>query len=351
MASRTVQVHLSRLCNLSCAHCYSRSGPAERESLSLTAVARFLADARDEGYGVAAFSGGEPFLHPRFREILEETRALGMSAIAVTNGTVLARKSAAEALALLDLVAVSVDGPAPVHDRLRGSRTAFARMLDGLDQVRRSAIPFGIAHTVTRDSLPHLPWMAAFAREAGARLLQLHPLGLVGAAADNALGALDGEVLARAYLAALALRAEHGEALAIHVDLFNLEQVRARPALVVPPERAGDGMRLADAINPLVLLSDGRIAPICHDLAARFPVGDLARESLAAAAPRFLGEGLPRLHDFCRALAERILAEEDPWPYLNWYELLAREAAGDGGGAPAAGTEAGPGMREPLGAG
>jgi Fe-coproporphyrin III synthase len=327
MASRTVQVHLNRLCNLACLHCYSRSGPGERDSLAPDLVVAFLADAKAQGYDVAAFSGGEPFLHPHFREIVEATRALGMGAIAVTNGTVLKGPRAA-ALPLLDLVAVSVDGPEDVHNALRGSPTAFSRMVEGLEIVRKSEIPFGIAHTVTRDSLPHLPWMAEFARAAGAQVLQLHPLGLVGAAADHALAALDGETLARAYLSALALRVDHKAALRIHIDLFNRAQLRHNPALIVPPAEAGPGARLAEAINPLVLLADGRVGPICHELAGAFPVADLRRETLADAAPRFLAQGLPRLNAFCQALADKVLPEdEDGWPYLNWYEMLGREAA------------------------
>jgi MoaA/NifB/PqqE/SkfB family radical SAM enzyme len=336
MASRTVQVHLNRLCNLSCLHCYSRSGPGERESLSPELVASFLADARREGYEVASFSGGEPFLHPHFGEIVERTRALGLGAVAVTNGTVLKGRRAA-ALPLLDLVAVSVDGPEPVHNRMRGSATAFSRMIEGLEIVRASGVPFGIAHTVTGDSLAHLPWMAEFACAAGAQVLQLHPLGLVGAAADNALGAVDGETLARAYLTALALRVDYGERLRIHIDLFNRAQLRGNPALIVPPAAAGPGTRLAETINPLVLLSHGRVSPICHELAGAFAVADLRRGTLADAAAHFLEAGLPRLHLFCQGLADRVLEDEDGWPYLNWYELLASEAmqAGDRTGAAA----------------
>jgi MoaA/NifB/PqqE/SkfB family radical SAM enzyme len=324
MASRTVQIHLSRLCNLSCGHCYSRSGPGVRESLSYPLVVRLLADAREQGYDVAAFSGGEPFLHPRFRDIVEASRDLGLGAIAVTNGTVL-KGPRAEVLSLLDLVAVSVDGPEPVHNRLRGSPTAYSRMMEGLEVIRSSGTPFGIAHTVTRESLVHLPWMAEFARSAGAEVLQLHPLGLVGFAADHALDGLDGETLARTYLTALALRVDHGDSLRIHVDLFNREQLRRNLALVVPPE-AGPGAKLGDVVNPLVVLADGRVSPICHELAAAFPVADLNREALADAAAGFLARGLPQLSRFCQALAERLLDDEDGWPYLNWYELLAREA-------------------------
>jgi pyruvate-formate lyase-activating enzyme len=332
--ARTVQIHLNRLCNLSCLHCYSRSGPGEREVLSFETIARFLEDARAQGYERAAFSGGEPFLHPRFGDILVETRRLGLSPVAVTNGTLLSGRLGA-ALPLLDLIAVSVDGPEAVHNALRGSATAFSRMARGLEAVRAAGVPFGIAHTVTRDSLVHLPWVAEFAANAGAAVLQLHPLGLVGAAADHGLDPLDGETLARAYLCALALRSHHGDRLHIHIDLFNLHQLRDNPCRVVPPAAVAPGTPLADIINPLVLRSDGRVAPICHGLADTFPVADLACETLGEAAPRFAAVQLPLLHRYAGRLFDALAAETTAWPYLNWYELLEREACGPFATAPA----------------
>lgn len=327
MTLKTIQVHLNRVCNLACLHCYSRSGPTERESLSLEMLARFLAEARDEGYELVSFSGGEPFLHPQFAEIVALARALGFAAVAITNGTIL-KGSRLAALAHLDLVAVSVDGPEEVHNRLRASKSAFARMLQGLEAIRAAGLPFGIAHTVTRNSLPHLSWMAAFARDMGAGILQLHPLGLVGAAADRQLEALDGEALARVYLAGLALRLDHGDALQVHIDLFNRGQLRSTPSLVVPPRQAPAGARLADVINPLVLRSDGLVSPICHGLSERFCLADLAEASLAESVADFLARQLPCFHDYASALFSEMIDDAEGWPYLNWYELLEREAGG-----------------------
>lgn len=70
IASKTVQVHLNRRCNLACAHCYSASGPRETEQLPAGALIDFLEEAANEGYGVVAFSGGEPFLYDDFAAVL-----------------------------------------------------------------------------------------------------------------------------------------------------------------------------------------------------------------------------------------------------------------------------------------
>jgi len=327
LASKTVQVHLNRRCNLACAHCYSASGPRETEQLAAGALIHFLKEAVDEGYGVVAFSGGEPFLYDDFAVVLEAAKALGLRRLAVTNGTVLTGRRVA-ALALLDLVAVSVDGREAVHNGIRRSPTAFARMLKGLGVVRDAGLPFGIAHTVTRGSLPDLPWMAEFAVEQGAHILQFHPLGMVGAAQDGLAGAqLDGEILARTWLTALALQADYGERLAIHVDLFNRATLAARPELVVPGEDSeADNPRLADILNPLVVMSNGDLSPICHGMDPALRLGRLGSEPLSAIARRFRRATLGDLRALCRDLWEEVVDDEDGWPYLNWYELLETRA-------------------------
>ncbi len=281
----------------------------------------------NEGYGVVAFSGGEPFLYPYFAPVLEAAKMLGLRRLAVTNGTVLTGARAA-ALALLDLVAVSVDGREAVHNRIRRSPTAFARMLKGLDVVRGAGIPFGIAHTVTRDSLPDLPWMAEFAVEQGARILQLHPLGMVGAAEEGLAGdGLDGEILARTWLTALALQADHGDRLTIHVDLFNRATLAARPELVVPGDGSDVGdSRLADILNPLVVMSNGELSPICHAMGPSLRFGRLGSEPLPQMARRFRQTTLADLRALCHSLWQEVVDDADGWPYLNWYELLETRA-------------------------
>lgn len=322
MTSRTVQIHLNRRCNLSCRHCYSASGPGEGEALDPGALALLLADAREQGYTVAAFSGGEPFLYSRFGEVLTEARRLGFACIGVTNGTVLDERRQ-RLLPLFDVLAVSVDGPEGIHNEIRRSPTAFSRLLAGLAVLRASGTRFGIAHTVTRASLPHLPWMANFAAEQGAEVLQLHPLGMVGAAASMEGAALDGEALARTYLAAMALRMEYGDELRVHVDLFNRERLRESPGLVIPGLGLEPGEdRLADALNPLVVMSNGDVSPICHAMHPRFRLGNLNEGRLRDMALPWLEEGLPELRRFCTELLRSALTEDDAWPYFNWYELL-----------------------------
>ena len=324
IARSTVQIHLNRRCNLACRHCYSHPGPDQRAELAPAALAVFLADAAREGYRVAAFSGGEPFLYHAFARALTTARDKGLITIAVTNATTL--RGGEAALGLLDFLAVSVDGPEPIHNAMRQSTTAYARMLRGLDVVRSAGLAFGIAHTLTRETLPHLTWLAEFAHDSGAQALQLHPLSIVGAA-DGALAPLDGETLARAYLAALALRREFGATLSISVELFNRETIRHDPDLVMPPAKtSGVQPRLADVLNPLVLMTNGDLSPICHAMGPRYRLGNIADAPLATLADRFLETGLEPLRALCEQQRHALLGDASGWPYVNWYEMLERRS-------------------------
>lgn len=279
-------------------------------------------EAKQQGYEVAAFSGGEAFLYPWFEESLEDARDAGLARIAVTNATMLDR-SRASFLHLLDFLAISVDGPEDIHNRIRRSPTAFARMLDGIEQIRTKGIRFGVAHTVTRWSLPHLDWMAEFALAQGASTLQLHPLALVGTA-EGSLPGLDGEALARTYLAAVGLRRQFREHLQIHVDLFNLERLRHDPYLVIPriPEEGAPHL-LSQIINPLVIMSNGEISPVCHGMGSDYRLGSISH-GLAACASRSR-DRLIRLQLLCTELLSELLGSGS-WPYVNWYELLEQRS-------------------------
>lgn len=324
MARRTVHVHLNRRCNLACAHCYSRSGPRERAALDPGRLLALLAEVAGQGYEVVSFSGGEPFLYPAFGAVLAEARALGLGTSVVTNGTVLTGPRRA-LLDLIDVLAVSMDGPAPVHNAIRRSPTAFSRMEAGLATMRADGVAFGLAHTVHPASLGLLDAVADYARAAGAAVLQLHPLGAVGAASERPELAIDAETHARIWLAGLALRLKHGDALPVQVDLFNRELLRASPRLVVPPAPM-PGARLSDLINPLVVSAEGMLTPVLLEAGPRHVIGTLAAP-LAPQAAAWIETGLPAWRQLCAGLLDAILADPDGWPYLNWYEQLEWAAA------------------------
>src|ERR1700732_2069259 len=164
--SRILQIHPTRRCNLRCLHCYSSSGPEERGELPVALLADALTDAAAEGYTVASFSGGEPLLYRPLRELLDHAHGRGMATTVTSNGMLL-------------------DGTPASHDRMRADPRAFATMASRLGRLRDSGIPFGFIFTLTQHNLHELEWVAGFAVEQGARLLQIHPLEAAGRATEE----------------------------------------------------------------------------------------------------------------------------------------------------------------------
>src|SRR5256885_8343814 len=86
---RVLQVHPARRCNLRCLHCYSSSGPEERDELPAALLREALDDASALGYTVAGFSGGEPTLYEPLSALVEHARRRGMRTTVTTNGMLL----------------------------------------------------------------------------------------------------------------------------------------------------------------------------------------------------------------------------------------------------------------------
>jgi Fe-coproporphyrin III synthase len=120
-----LQVHPTRACNLTCRHCYSVSGPAQRTHLDVDVLAEVLRDAVDLGYTRVSFSGGEPLMYPPLRPLLGLARELGLTTSVSTSGTLITVENAEWLGQLVDVLAVSVDGEPESHNRIRGSVNAY----------------------------------------------------------------------------------------------------------------------------------------------------------------------------------------------------------------------------------
>ena len=167
-----IQIHPTLRCNLRCLHCYSTSSPEQATTLSLDTLCQALSDARAEGYNAVGVSGGEPLIYPALPELLHHAHSLGMFTTVTTNGLLLSQKRLEALRGAIDLMAISVDGVPESHDRMRNKAGAFNKMKEKLQLVRDAGIPFGFIFTLTLYNLHELEWVAAFAVEQGAELLQ-----------------------------------------------------------------------------------------------------------------------------------------------------------------------------------
>ncbi len=141
-----------------------------QSAMSLSDWKRLIDECADHSAGAVLLRGGEPFLFGRIIELLEYIAARGIFIAIDTNGTLLSRY-AAELVHLENLhLTISVDGPEPIHEQVRGVAGCFQKMREGVESLneleKRTGrhISKSINFTITPVSLPGLADMPDVAR-------------------------------------------------------------------------------------------------------------------------------------------------------------------------------------------
>lgn len=306
--SRALQIHVTRKCNLKCLHCYSSSGPEETETLPVAALKDVVRDAKALGYTLVTLSGGEPFLYPDMHELLSFAKDVGLRTAAVTNGMFLDARRLEKLKPVLDLIAVSLDGAPERHNRMRANPAAFEVMARKLPALRDSGIPFGFLFTLSRDNAHELDWAADFAADAGAALLQVHPLdNEVGRAAeDGHFDGLDPDVAAAISAGHRALDAQKR----LEGRLRIIVDFQPRLPDDMKPEMVDCGMEktFADMVYPLCIETDGAIVPMGHGFSRDYLMGQLGEVRLAEMAENWMSDGRAAQYE---ALVSRVRSEAD----------------------------------------
>ncbi len=324
---KALQIHPTRFCNLTCLHCYSSSGPDQREELGSGLLIDTITEARAEGYNDVGFSGGEPILYNDLRRLMEHAKSLGMATNLVSNGMLLEGKRLAQLEGVTDLLAISLDGPPESHNRMRNSPIAFQKMSANLEGVRKSGIPFGFIFTLTMTNLHELKWVTEFALEQGASLLQIHPLEEVGRGLAELPGQRPDEVeTAFAYLQTIRLQAEVGDQLAVRIDLIDRELLRPAAERVYAGSCGIPATErpLADMLSPLVVEQDGAVVPLQFGFGRRYQVGNLHQSSFTEMAGRWKRDVSEDFQALCLRVYESEMGGEEELPIFNWYEAITR---------------------------
>lgn len=325
---RVVQIHPTRRCNLRCLHCYSASAPEERDLLPVPLLLAAITDAAAEGYSVASFSGGEPLLYKPLAELLDHAHACTMRTTITSNGMLLNENHAALLEGRADLLAISLDGAPDSHNRIRAHDRAFDIMASHLEFARKHAIPFGFIFTLTQHNLDELEWVAAFAVEQGAKLLQIHPLEETGRASLAMKGDQPDEIeCTYAFIEAERIRKLVGEKMVVQLDLVHRGLLHAIPDRLLAdlPECMDLARSLSELLSPLVIEPDGEVVPLTYGFARQYSLGNLFHSGLLALAKSWKQTGYERFRQLCRTVFEEAAAPRE-MPYFDWYEAIGRRA-------------------------
>jgi radical SAM protein with 4Fe4S-binding SPASM domain len=170
----TLELELSRACNLRCLYCYASAGQAASGELAPEEIRAAVAQAQELGARkIVILGGGEPLCCPALRETIEFLVARGLTVELFTNGTLL-DQATAEFLHRHDVqVVVKLNSRrAAVQDELAGAPGALQAIERGLAALGAAGYPdpehaLGVETVVCRQNLAEIPALWRWARQKG----------------------------------------------------------------------------------------------------------------------------------------------------------------------------------------
>jgi 12,18-didecarboxysiroheme deacetylase len=159
--------NVTKACNLRCIHCYASADnrPAENE-LTTEEGFRLLEDLAQFGCPVVLFSGGEPLVRPDIFDLIAYAVRLGLRAVLSTNGTLIDHDLAKELKKFgLSYVGISLDGIGEVHDRFRGSKGCFEKVIQAIENCQREGLKVGLRFTINKFNAEEIPKVFDFVEE------------------------------------------------------------------------------------------------------------------------------------------------------------------------------------------
>lgn len=159
--------NVTKACNLKCIHCYASSDSSpSSEELTTKEGLSLLEDLAKFGVPVILFSGGEPLIRADILDLIKKAVDLNLRTVVSTNGTLIDANLAKELKKLgVSYVGISLDGVGEVHDRFRGEKGAFEKVLKAVENCLRENLKVGLRFTINRFNVLEIPKLFDLVKE------------------------------------------------------------------------------------------------------------------------------------------------------------------------------------------
>jgi SynChlorMet cassette radical SAM/SPASM protein ScmF len=171
---RSLYLYASGSCNLACRHCWItptyRLDGDNGQHVSLEHVRKAIREARPLGLRSVKLTGGEPTLHPQFRELVTLIDEAELKIVIETNGTLIddALAGFLKQTSHVSFISVSLDGvTAETHEALRGVAGSYEWALNGIKALVAVGFQPQIICTLHRGNVSQVADIVALAEELG----------------------------------------------------------------------------------------------------------------------------------------------------------------------------------------
>jgi MoaA/NifB/PqqE/SkfB family radical SAM enzyme len=155
---------LTHRCNFRCAYCDIPD--AAGEEMTTDDYRRAIDELSEAGLARASFSGGEALLRRDAIDVIAHARGRGLTTSLNTNAW-LAERHLDRLAGLLDMLVVSLDGPAPTHDLVRRQPGSYERVVRVLDGARERGIRTATITVLSGENLHVIDEVLRIAAEHG----------------------------------------------------------------------------------------------------------------------------------------------------------------------------------------
>ena len=164
---------LTPLCNMNCKMCYVRMSKNEQEAIRPLRSAEewisLAAQAKEAGMLYLLITGGEPFLHPEFRQIMTELHKMGFIISINSNGTLI-DESVVEWLKQCPPVRMNITlygASDETYAKLCGNPQGYTQVTRGISLLRNAGISVKLNCSLTPHNSCDFEQIVAFAKSEG----------------------------------------------------------------------------------------------------------------------------------------------------------------------------------------
>ena len=162
---------LTPLCNMDCKMCYVRLSRQTQEAMGPLATAEqwltLARQARDAGMLYLLLTGGEPFLHPQFRQIMEGLHKMGLL-ISLNSNATLIDEDTVNWLKQCPPVRINISlygASDKTYAQLCANPRGFTQVKKAIGLLKAAGIGVKLNCSLTPDNAHELPQMVEFAKQ------------------------------------------------------------------------------------------------------------------------------------------------------------------------------------------
>jgi len=149
-----VNIAMTDICNAKCEHCsfFNDLDDSSKKPMSVEEIKDLIRQSANMGVSMFGFVGGEPLMHPHWREIFESVDKEKCHSVVFTNGWFLAESAADMRKAGVGGVYVSIDASqADAHDRKRGLKGLFDKAMAGVAAAKKTDLTVGFSCCIDKN--------------------------------------------------------------------------------------------------------------------------------------------------------------------------------------------------------